>query len=127
MSEEYIILAGNVGGLPDFYKAYGYLTHIQDQETISKLSSTEICNDNDLDMHFKEFPVIMDALQNMDNLPERYTVFTAEVLDRKTLEKDIPKFLDRYQEIQYRFCQNDERYLDMVQKIRPKIEEILSR
>ncbi len=108
MSEEYIIFAGSVGGLPDFNQAYGYFTHIEDQKTINTLSSAEIWKESDLELHFKEYPAIMDALLNMENLPERYTVFMAEVQDRETLETEIPNILQRYPDLQYRFCLNDE-------------------
>ena len=108
MSEEYIIFAGSVGGLPDFNQAYGYFTHIEDQKTINALSSAEIWTEKDLEMHFREHPVIMDALLNMENLPERYTVFMAEVIDKESLETEIPNILERYPNLQYRFCLNEE-------------------
>ena len=128
MSEEYIVFAGSVGGLADFNQALGYMNHLIDLGILKNRMALEIWNKDSIDSSFYDDFNIKKVLLGMDNLPKKYTVFRAEVLDHEGMEDNLEKMTERYPDLKHEFYAKDpESIVEMKRHLSPLIDDICNR
>ncbi|MCK4809003.1 MAG: hypothetical protein KAS90_05245 [Candidatus Aenigmarchaeota archaeon] len=128
MSEEYIIFAGSAGGLPDFNQALGYIKHMVDQDILKNVRALEVWDEEAIDVCFYDDFNIKGVLLGIDNLPKRYTVFRAEVLDHEAMEDNLEKMSNRYPDLKHEFYAKDpESIVKMKRHLSPLIDDICNR
>lgn len=114
MSEEYILLV-----IPyNRHKSWdikGFLNLISEKDTLEKVTSGTIINNN-LDLHFPEdkpeyntvrqtLSDIIKQFSEIDETLKGYHFFTAEVQDREALKEDLSLIKETYPQLLYK-CYN---------------------
>jgi len=128
MSEEYIIFAGSAGGQMTFQQVLGYMDHLIDLNILKDCMAVEIWNEESIDLYFYDDFNIKEVLLGMENLPKRYTVFRAEVLDHEAIEDNLEKMSDRYPDLKHEFYEKDpEKLTEMKRHLSPLIDDIYNR